>query len=144
VGSRQRDFALRGAAFVFIVMAIFAAALAGCNRGQAAAPRANSIAVSSSNPAVEASAGQEQDIVELHARESLLLDNYSWIDPAQGTVRIPIGRAMELIAARGLPVAPPVKTAPPMTGDHPPVVPSPLTGGFAPTAGEPLLHARQR
>jgi hypothetical protein len=43
---------------------------------------------------------------------------------------------MELIAQRGLPVAPPVETAPPMTGDNVPTVTVPLTDGFAPTAFE--------
>jgi len=77
-----------------------------------------------------------QDVADLHAREALLLDNYSWVDQSQGKVRIPIERAMELIAQRGLPVAPPVETAPPMTGDNVPTVTVPLTDGFAPTAFE--------
>ncbi len=50
-----------------------------------------------------------QDVADLHAREDLLLDNYSWVDQSKGKVRIPIERAMELIAQRGLPVAPAVK-----------------------------------
>ena len=61
-----------------------------------------------------------QDVADLHAREDLLLDNYSWVDQSQGKVRIPIERAMELIAQRGLPVAPAVQTAPLMTGDSKP------------------------
>jgi len=77
-----------------------------------------------------------QDVANLHAREALLLDNYSWVDQSQGKVRIPIERAMELIAQRGLPVAPAVETAPPMTGDNVPTVTVPLTDGFAPTAFE--------
>ncbi len=47
-----------------------------------------------------------QDLANLHEREDLLLDHYSWIDRGQGKVRIPIERAMQLIAQRGLPVAP--------------------------------------
>jgi hypothetical protein len=77
-----------------------------------------------------------QDVADLHARESLLLDNYSWADQKAGKVRIPIERAMELIAQRGLPVAPTVQTAPPMMGDSKPTVTLPLTDGFAPTAYE--------
>jgi len=77
-----------------------------------------------------------QDVANLHARESLLLDHYSWIDRKSGKVRIPIERAMELIAQRGLPVAPAVQTAPLMTGDSKPAVTMPLTDGFAPTAYE--------
>jgi hypothetical protein len=77
-----------------------------------------------------------EDIADLHAREDILLDNYTWIDQSKGTVRIPIDRAMELIAQQGLPVAPPSQTAPLMTGDSKPVVTMPLTDGFAPTTYE--------
>ncbi len=78
----------------------------------------------------------EQDIAGLHAREDLLLNYSSWVNESQGKVRIPIERAMELIAQRGLPMAPAVETAPPMTGDSVPTVTVPLTDGFAPTAFE--------
>ena len=77
-----------------------------------------------------------QDIADMHAREDLLLNNYTWIDETKGTVRIPIERAMELIAQRGLPVAPAVETQPPMTGDKRPTITMPLTNGFARTAYE--------
>jgi hypothetical protein len=78
-----------------------------------------------------------QDVADLHEREDLLLDNYSWVgQPQQGKVRIPIERAMELIAQRGLPVAPPVQQQPLMAGDSVPVVTAPLTNGFARTAYE--------
>jgi len=78
----------------------------------------------------------DQDITDLHAREDLLLDHYSRIDGEQGKVRIPIERAMELIAQRGLPVASPTQEQPMMTGDNRPVVTMPLTTGFARTAYE--------
>jgi hypothetical protein len=77
-----------------------------------------------------------QDVADLHEREDLLLDNYSWVDRSQGKVRIPIERAMEVIAQRGLPVAPAVQQAPLMAGDQRPAVTMPLTNGFAPTAYE--------
>ncbi|MGB9408837.1 MAG: hypothetical protein WCA89_14970 [Terracidiphilus sp.] len=77
-----------------------------------------------------------QDVTDLHAREDLLLNNYTWADQAQGKVRIPIERAMELIAQRGLPVAPAVEQAPLMTGDQKPVIAVPLTNGFARTGYE--------
>jgi hypothetical protein len=78
----------------------------------------------------------DQDVADLHAREALLLENYSWVDQSKGKVRIPIERAMELIAQRGLPVAPAVQTSPLMTGDSKPTVTVPLTNGFAPTGYE--------
>lgn len=78
-----------------------------------------------------------QDLVNLHRREDLLLDHYSWVNQAQGKVRIPIERAMELIAQHGLPVeATPASTQPLMFGDSKPTVQVPLTDGFARTAFE--------
>jgi hypothetical protein len=77
-----------------------------------------------------------QDVADLHAREDLLLDNYSRIDGQAGKVRIPIDRAMELIAQRGLPMAPPAQNGPLMAGDRNPMVQAPLTSGFARTAYE--------
>lgn len=77
-----------------------------------------------------------QDIADLHAREDLLLDNYTWADRAQGKVRIPIDRAIELLAQRGLPLAPAVEQAPLMTGDGRPAIDAPLTSGFARTGYE--------
>ena len=77
-----------------------------------------------------------QDVADLHQREALLLENYSWVDQSKGKVRIPIEWAMELIAQRGLPVAPIVQTSPLLTGDSKPTVTAPLTNGFAPTGYE--------
>ena len=77
-----------------------------------------------------------QDVTDLHSREDLLLSNYSWADQSKGKVRIPIERAMELIAQRGLPVATAVEQAPLMTGDEKPTIKVPLTRGFARTGYE--------
>jgi hypothetical protein len=81
-----------------------------------------------------------QDLADLHEREDLLLENYSWVGKSQvesqGKVRIPIERAMELIAQRGLPVAPALQQQPLMAGDSIPAVAVPLTNGFARTAYE--------
>jgi hypothetical protein len=77
-----------------------------------------------------------QDVADLHAREDLLLNNYTWVDQSKGTVRIPIEQAMQLIAQRGLPVAPSVTAQAPMTGDTVPTVTIPLTNGFARTSFE--------
>jgi len=77
-----------------------------------------------------------QEIAEMHAREDLLLDYYSWVDRSSGKVRIPIARAMQLIAQHGLPVAAEEQTEPLMAGDKAPVVTVPLTDGFARTGYE--------
>ena len=88
-------------------------------------------------PRLEADDG-EQDISDLHAKEDLLLDNYSTsADLTAGTVRIPIERAMDLIVQRGLPkTAGTENTAPLMAGEAKPVVMVPLTTGFARTGYE--------
>jgi hypothetical protein len=77
-----------------------------------------------------------QEITDIHAKEDLLLENYSWVDQGKGAVRIPIERAMELIAERGLPVAPAANQTPLLAEDSAPVVKAPLTDGFARTGYE--------
>jgi hypothetical protein len=87
-------------------------------------------------PRLQTDDGNE-DVAQLHQREDLLLDHYSWVDRGAGKVRIPIDRAMELIAQRGLPVAPAATSSEPlMAGDSKPVVQMPLTTGFARTGYE--------
>jgi hypothetical protein len=80
-----------------------------------------------------------QDVVDLHQREDLLLDHYSWVDQSKGKVRVPIERAMEIVAQRGLPVAPAAQLQPLMAGDSRPAVTAPLTDGFARTTYEQEL-----
>jgi hypothetical protein len=77
-----------------------------------------------------------QEIAEMHAREDLLLNYYTWVDRQNGKVRIPIARAMQLIAKNGLPVAPDEPAETLMAGDKAPVVVTPLTDGFARTGYE--------
>jgi hypothetical protein len=93
-----------------------------------------------------------QDLADLHVRESLMLDHYSWVDRSQGKVRIPIERAMELVVQRGLPVAPgsgpghlpaygetPEGATMEASGSDIVLPPAPLTNGFAPTGFEQQL-----
>lgn len=77
-----------------------------------------------------------ESVADLHARENLLLDHYTWVDKSKGTVRIPIDRAMQILAEQGLPQAPASQTAPLMAGDSKPTVTMPLTDGYAPTTYE--------
>lgn len=44
-----------------------------------------------------------QDIRTLRQTEDFTLSSYGWVDQKTGVVRIPIARAMELVAERGLP-----------------------------------------
>jgi hypothetical protein len=43
------------------------------------------------------------DLAEMRAAEDRELTTYGWVDKEKQTVRIPIDRAMELVAQRGLP-----------------------------------------
>jgi hypothetical protein len=87
-----------------------------------------------------------QATADLHAREDLLLNNYSVAAGAAGTIRIPISRAMEIIAQRGLPVSAQAGTAAvEMVGDEKPTVQAPLTSGFARTGYElETIEAREQ
>jgi hypothetical protein len=42
------------------------------------------------------------ELKEFRAGEDAILNNYAWIDPDKGIVRIPVDRAMELVAKEGL------------------------------------------
>ena len=84
-----------------------------------------------------------QSIADLHAREDLLLEHYS-STPGQ-PIRIPIERAMELIAQKGLPVAAAAPTDQSLAEDHTPVITAPLTNGFARTGYElDTIEARKQ
>ena len=84
-----------------------------------------------------------QDTANLHAREDLLLDHYSSV-PGQAGIRIPIDRAMQLIAAKGLPVTAAAQSTL-MAGDEKHVVTVPLTSGFARTGYElDTIEARRQ
>jgi hypothetical protein len=85
------------------------------------------------NPRLETDDGN-QDTYELHAREDLLLDHYSSV-PGQ-PLRIPIDRAMQLIASKGLPVSVAATPDEKLAKDNAPVVTAPLTDGFARTGYE--------
>ena len=43
------------------------------------------------------------DLKEFRAGEEQILNSYGWVDPDKGVVRIPVERAMELVAKEGLP-----------------------------------------
>lgn len=45
-----------------------------------------------------------RDLADLHAREAAAIHSYGWVDKQAGVVRIPVERAMALLAERGLPV----------------------------------------
>jgi len=55
-------------------------------------------------PHLEANPGQ--DLKAMRAAENAVLHSYDWVDKEQGVVRIPIDRAIAILAARGLPARP--------------------------------------
>ncbi len=84
-----------------------------------------------------------QEITDMHLKEDLLLENYSYLgsaagDASKGGVRIPIERAMELIAQRGLPVNSGAggEQEKPLAEAEEHTVMAPLTDGFARTGYE--------
>ena len=83
-----------------------------------------------------------QEIADMHSKEDLLLENYSYVGPeagaaqGKGAVRIPIDRAMELIAERGLPVAAQAVVGKTLAHAELPVVKPRLTDGYARTGYE--------
>jgi hypothetical protein len=77
-----------------------------------------------------------QATADLHAREDLLLENYSRVDGQPDAIRIPIERAMELIAQRGLPVNQAAASTDNVAHSAKPEIQVPLTTGFARTGYE--------
>ena len=47
-----------------------------------------------------------QDLKAIRTAEEQLLTSYGWVDQQKGVVRIPIARAIDLLAQRGLPSRP--------------------------------------
>jgi hypothetical protein len=72
-----------------------------------------------------------QDIKELRQNDKPLLGTYEWIDKSSGTVRIPVDRAMDLLAERGLPYR--------KAGQPSATPPKPAPG--TPSAGAPAAGA---
>lgn len=52
----------------------------------------------------------EEDLHWMREHNEMMLNTYGWVDQPKGVVRLPINRAMELIAQRGLPPVSPGKT----------------------------------
>lgn len=72
-------------------------------------------------------------MTELRAREQKRLEGYSWADQTVGVARIPIERAIDLIAERGVPGGSAAGFAPPAPG----LLPATPTPGLSFPGGEP-------
>ncbi len=67
----------------------------------------------STPPAPVLQSNPRDDLLALRRTEQLVLDTYAWVDKERGVVRIPIEKAMDLTAQRGL------LARPKATGDPP-------------------------
>jgi len=77
-----------------------------------------------------------EDLRQFREAEDAKLNSYGWIDRKNGVVRIPIARAMELLAQRGLPAR---ATAGPQSAAADVSMPTQSgLGAKTPPAGEPL------
>jgi len=56
------------------------------------------------------------DMTRLRAGEDAILETYGWVDRGAGIGRLPIDRAIELIAATGLPPTPAIEVEPAPAG----------------------------
>ena len=67
-------------------------------------------------PQPQLQANAAADLVKIQAGEEEILSSYGWVDRNAGVVRMPIDRAMQRIAERGVPVwpAPPPQPAQPL------------------------------
>lgn len=81
-------------------------------------------------PAPRIQANPPLDLWRLRAHEDSVLNSYGLVDRQTGAVRIPIGRAMDLVAQRGLPVRTETGAAPTAAGT------GPESGG--PQTGQPM------
>lgn len=59
----------------------------------------------------EQSGAPELELEQVRAAEDRLLNEYGWIDPEDGLARIPVDRALAIVAERGLPERPVLPTA---------------------------------
>jgi len=56
---------------------------------------------------------ERTEINAFRLQEEQKLNSYGWVDQNAGVMRIPIDRAMQLVAQRGLPTRPQAGTSPP-------------------------------
>ncbi len=48
-------------------------------------------------------ANPQSDLRKMRQEEDEVLNHYGWVDPDRGIVRLPIGRALDIVAQKGLP-----------------------------------------
>jgi protein SCO1/2 len=113
----RRTLLLAGGALVLLVAAIhlLAAGIYGVYNliydiPAVQQPAASPTPVPTSHPGLQVA--PQNDLQALQSTERSHLSGYIWLDRESGVVRIPIDRAMQLVAERGLPVATQAAPAP--------------------------------
>jgi hypothetical protein len=115
-----RSVALFGvglAAVTIVVLAVLWGVLVHWKSRQAARdPRPSPLAEANAPrlpPEPRLQAAPVADMEALRARETAVLTTYGWVDRPHGVGRIPIGRAIDLLVANGLPAPAPEPTPTP-------------------------------
>lgn len=82
-------------------------------------------------PAVALQADPNGDMARFRAQEEAALATYAWVDREAGVARIPVDRAIELVAEQGLPQPAPATPAAPAPPASPaaPAAPAAAKGG---------------
>jgi hypothetical protein len=115
LGHEERDVAVRPIAWtlvgligivltVFVFIQVLLNVLAGVQSRRSAAPSPLAGAYGMKEPpAPRLQTDPVDDLRALRARDQALLSGYAWVDRDAGVVRIPIERAKDVLAQRGLP-----------------------------------------
>ena len=78
----------------------------------AAGPPPPMVAAPAPVPGPQLLARPEQELARVRQAEAEQIDSYGWVDQQQGIARIPIERAIELVATKGLPSRPSAPAGP--------------------------------
>jgi len=100
-------------AFSFVAMIAFSKVL----KSQSIARDPEPLPVAEANqprprPRAALQADPTADMVKFAKEEEAALTSYAWVDRTAGVVQIPVERALEIVAERGLPVPPPLPDIP--------------------------------
>jgi len=112
-GHETTDINARGvtwsAVALVIIIAVIFFALRGLYRSFATRQPSSAIAARTNAPSPEPRLQMDEvrDLGRLHEHEDSILNSYGWVDQKAGIVRIPIERAMDIVAQQGLPGPPP-------------------------------------
>ena len=89
--------------YVIVVLYMFAFTVFGKFKREEAGARQASEGNAVLFPQPRLQIDPQNDLTRTQARDREVLNSYAWMDRSTGTVRIPIERAMEIVAERGLP-----------------------------------------